>query len=291
MIPTPETLAEPERLERLGEGCYAIAYLQEDGTVLKISRMEDGTMDYIQWCYHRMQHFGAGSPEMSGLAEVEAFGKLSDNRWWAVMPRYDRDRSLFDGFNLSTVRNRLAPVIKMIEATFGENFVNDLHGGNIMCDSRKDNYVITDPSSSVATGVVRNPSIRLMVAIPTGRIKEAEIEETKAQKRRPGARLAGCECNICKFANFRPRMPDTTFDRLVKAQEMRKPFFNVGWKAMDNLMLKVDQLFLDDIKKMGKDFDPIEVRAAAPVVPSKRKYADWKQPLLQRQYHMQRPQV
>lgn len=165
MRPSSKTLKDPTSLTELGEGCYAKAYLQRDGTVLKIAREGDGSMDYVEWCWLRMRKFGKGSLEMHGLPEVEHFGRLGTG-WWAVMPRYVSVYALYPGNSSWTpgggyvFGEAIKPVVALIEKVLGR-WVNDIHRGNVMWDPKRKQWVVTDPLSDDATGTAPSaPQVR-----------------------------------------------------------------------------------------------------------------------------------
>jgi len=186
MIETPGSYFQP-----LGSGCYGTAWALPDGRVLKTAAL-DGTADFIQWCYLRMQPYGKGSPEMFGLPEVEEFGlgetqkhcnyhgiKTIREGWWCVMPRYEAAKELRQraGDNEHKVRDRcneegrdfpygrvwgpmhmeLAPDPGVKHAVklireCTDVSLSDLHAGNVMWDPVRKCHVVTDPSSDSFSG-------------------------------------------------------------------------------------------------------------------------------------------
>lgn len=180
MKPSMELIADPSSLKLLGTGLYARVYLQEDGTVLKISKGLDGSMDYIEWCSLRLKKYGKGSPEMAHLPEVEHFGRCKVMKvdiitgetsevdgWWCVMPKYlEADESppakanqggLYLHDNRGNFRgyiyNRaIRTTLTFIEQRFGWKDNLDIHAGNIMWDESRESWIVTDPCSQYASG-------------------------------------------------------------------------------------------------------------------------------------------
>lgn len=180
MKPSMETIHDPTAtLTKLGAGMYATVYRQEDGTVLKISKGLDGSMDYIEWCFLRLKKYGKGSVEMMHFPEVEHFGKCKLQKknlfsgqleevdgWWCVMPEYVEayqsppckanngrldaynDRGNYCGYIYKKDIERTEAFIKRL---FGWDFL-DVHSGNVMWDESRNSWVITDPSADDSTG-------------------------------------------------------------------------------------------------------------------------------------------
>ena len=187
MIPTEAELNAPKDYFKYhSEGVFATVYMLPDDTILKIAVCEDGTMEFIEWCYNRMKRFGKGSPEMNGLPEVEAFGKnfgtastcatnIFDSEpdadktqgWWCVMPYYESVSRLLDGeldgeldgdldveleiFH-NGIQTAINPLMEKLDFLFGEGFCNDVHSNNVMWDRGRKQWVITDPNASEPSG-------------------------------------------------------------------------------------------------------------------------------------------
>lgn len=142
----------PEGYEKIGSGAYAKAYLQPDGTVLKVSASKDSCMDFIEWCYRRVKRFGKGSKEMHGLPQVMHFGQTKKG-WWAVMPRYETAHDYNDRGVTEWVNGRVAvqAVAKLIREVFDVDYL-DLHNGNVMYDAARNQWIATDPMADSANG-------------------------------------------------------------------------------------------------------------------------------------------
>jgi hypothetical protein len=98
-----------------------------------------------------MQTFGKDSPEMAGMPEVEAFGRFGEG-WWAIMPMYQHTAAGVSDETWAAIRAAIDPLVCEVEGMFGEYFCGDVHKGNVMYDSRREQWILTDPSCSLARG-------------------------------------------------------------------------------------------------------------------------------------------
>jgi hypothetical protein len=302
-------------MERLGGGMYASAFLQSDGTVLKIATGTDATMDYIGWCYHRMQKYGKGSPEMWGLPEVEHFGKLNRG-WFAVMPRYNP--SQMHGMGrvgawdmpawLEEHAPRMADLVKRVNIAFSSQaswgpFCDDIHSNNIMFDTGRDCFVLTDPASSGASGTMPREDGE-PARIPYGcewiKMPEMRAPERVEVKRIREEPLPGCGCRACKDAamglRFDENMLRQQFDpgrRFIfkrPALEKFRPFSpKPNFAVFDDFGFGLIERKIMNMMKLPEAL-PVPKIKAEPVQPigpgRQRNVADWKKPGLQRLHHM-----
>lgn len=160
MHPTPELLRAIEvhgwlldprhfQLTEIGSGCVSAAYLMRDGTVLKVCRTKDGTMDYLKWCRARLMHFGSDSDEMAGFPVVYEFGETYSG-YWCVMQRYQcashRLLNMGPGAPVAVIRRQWETFKEAAELVECEH---DIHSGNVMQDD-KGNFILTDPLSGAS---------------------------------------------------------------------------------------------------------------------------------------------
>jgi hypothetical protein len=185
MIPTIEQIVNPRGagFPILGSGCYAEVYDLGDGTVLKKASGIDGTCSYIEWCFNRRKELWADvrigrgikhsrpiddaliDDEMVGMPSIHAFGKWLVNGeflgswWWCVMPKYKeclRDAEVRESGTRVRVITGLKPLTTLLNKEFGDDFCNDVHGGNVMFDDRRKQWVLIDPSTSRIDGLPKS---------------------------------------------------------------------------------------------------------------------------------------
>lgn len=241
------------------KGHFSKVFIQGN-RVLKVSRAHEGTMNYIEWCLARRRFFGEDSKEMDNLPIVYDFGKTA-TQWWCIMERVDRN-------NRQThwdTKVGLSQLIQRLNGLFGRDsndwsFCGDVHGDNIMWCARRQQYILTDPSSG---------------------------EGIKTPTEQP--RWHTAEPNYCPSdpVPIRPRFrdPAQAFREFLDREEVhRQVAFMDEFRAMQHRRFHAD-----------KDLQPIRPMYSDDVVPvatqtdsKAKKQADWKLPQLQRQQHMQR---
>ena len=136
----------------IGSGLYARVYEHGEGKVLKIA-YNDGTSEYIEWCYLMGLEYADDSLHMRGLPRVHAFGRHDANHWWCIMDRYDHTWNGVNFGRLPTDDPAVRAQCYRIERIMGARITNDVHGGNVMWSTKRQQWIITDPCSSGTTGV------------------------------------------------------------------------------------------------------------------------------------------
>lgn len=316
MTPTPTELAQPQNFgwRYQGGGLFSEVYSKEFNEmqigpfptgpaadlavgptmtvirhekVLKVAKCADGTMDFIEWCYLRMKKFGKGSAEMSGLPEVEAFGRTSErvtnarnlvygfdegdatHGWWCIMPRYDSARA----WSLGDLEMSCKDLIRKLEEIFYPGFCNDLHPGNFMYDRARDQVVIIDPCKN---GAKEDANARR---------QEGFSISTAIVKREEGAlRIQPCQCAMCRGVE----------PAVVRAEKQmardRVALAGRAWKVNPFMFDKFDKEIAERMMKDLWQMDLVKVfrdEIAKPVQPSPRKQAAWKRQPIQNLFHMQ----
>lgn len=157
---------------RLGSGYYASVYEYGADQALKLA-IDDGTRDYLEWCYVRGRRYGRGSSWMAHLPWVYSIGPVEDlpalprcevprPGWYALLERYDCTLTVHMGWKHThwpedlRYMPELAQTVALLHAELGADATCDLHSGNVMWSAKRGELVVTDPSAAAYSGSYRD---------------------------------------------------------------------------------------------------------------------------------------
>jgi hypothetical protein len=202
MLKVSKDLVGPVR----GKGAYAVVYEYGVDMALKVAD-NDGTRDFIEWCFVRGRRYGRGSPEMKNLPWVFAVGDASElpvmkeaqgcysrDSWYAVMERYDYTIRVHKGWSRThwswelCQLPELADTVHLLHGHLGDEATGDLHSGNVMWSEARQELIITDPSGNSYTGscadTVRALTAPRWAGFPSASLRRA-LPATRAQWKLP----------------------------------------------------------------------------------------------------------
>lgn len=146
--------AEMRGWQFIGGGVNGSVYASPDGEwVYKRARRNDTTRTFLEWCMWRQQQGRGmrGMPEIDFLADCGE-GYVVGMRRYACTFRERKESGADPGF--SCMWGLVAPdghYIRQLLRAFCLDCpgceADDLHGGNVMWDSRTDDYIVIDPSN------------------------------------------------------------------------------------------------------------------------------------------------